>query len=155
MRDTAWEIKHSVDSHASRPFAWSYMTNLANWDDPPATFELEGPFAVGTRGKTRMPGQELRRWQLVEVNQLESYVLETELDEAVMAFEWRFDEIAGGTRITQRIVLKGENAAAYVTQVAAAFESNLAAGMSRIVAAIEQAEGRAVQGAPACASDAG
>ena len=143
MRDIAWETTHSVDSHASLPFAWAYMTNVATWDDPPATFELEGPFTAGTRGITRMPGQDPRRWRLAEVTYLESYVLESQMDGAVIAFEWRFDEIAGGTRLTQHIVLKGENAAGYVPQVAPAFSSNLATGMTRIVAAIEQAEVRA------------
>jgi hypothetical protein len=89
-----------------------------------------------------MPGQEPRRWHIAEVNPLQSYAFETELGGAVMAFQWRFDEIAGGTRLTQHIVLKGENAATYAPQVAAAFATNLAAGMGRIAAAIEQAESR-------------
>jgi hypothetical protein len=113
---------------------------VANWDDPPATFELDGPFMAGSRGTTRISGQEPRRWQLAEVNPLESYVLETELDRAAISFEWRFDLLARGTRLTQHIVLKGENAAAYVSQVQAAFTSSLAAGMSKIISAIEQAE---------------
>jgi hypothetical protein len=142
MGDIAWETVHSVDSQASLPFAWAYMTNVANWEDPPATFELDGPFAVGSRGTTRMPGQELLHWQLAQVNQLESYVLEMELDRAVITFEWRFGRLPGGTRFSQRIVIKGANAATYVSQVAAAFGSNLAAGMSRLVSAIEQAEAR-------------
>ena len=142
MSDIAWETSHSIDSRASLPFAWSYMTNVANWDDPPATFELEGPFAAGSRGTTRTPGQEPRPWQLANVKHLKSYVVETHLDGAVMTFEWLFDPIDGGTRVTQHIVLKGENASAYVPQVAAVFASNLAPGMNKIVAAIEQAEGR-------------
>jgi len=142
MHEVAWKTSHSVDSLASLPFAWAYMTNVANWDDPPATFELEGTFTAGARGVTRMPGQEPRHWQLAQVNPRASYVLEAELDGAVMAFEWRFDTIAGGTRLTQEIVLKGEKAADYVPQVAAAFGANLAAGMNRIVAAIEEAEAR-------------
>ena len=97
MSDIAWETAHSVDSHASLRFAWDYMTNVANWDDPSATFELEGPFMAGSHGTTRIPGQEPRRWKVAEVNQLESYVLEMELDRAVMTFEWRFARIAGGT----------------------------------------------------------
>jgi hypothetical protein len=131
------------------------MTNVSNWDDPPATFELEGTFTAGSRGTTRMPGQEPRHWRLAEVNQLESYALETELDRAVMTFEWRFDRLASGTRLTQHIVLKGENAAAYVSQVAAAFASSLAAGMSKIVSAIERAEARDGPVAPTPASDGG
>ena len=64
MNDVAWEIAHSVDANASPAFAWTYMTNIANWDDPPAEFELDGPFAVGSRGTTRMPGQEPRHWRV-------------------------------------------------------------------------------------------
>jgi hypothetical protein len=140
MSDVAWETQHSVDSQASLPFAWAYMSNVSNWDDPPATFELEGPFTAGARGVTRIPGQETRRWRLAEVKPLESYLLEAELDGAAMSFEWRFDRLGEGTRLTQHIRLQGENAAAYVPQVEAAFASNLAPGMDRIVAAIERAE---------------
>ena len=48
MSDVVWKTAHSVDSHASLPFAWAYMTTVANWDDPPATFELDGPFVAGS-----------------------------------------------------------------------------------------------------------
>jgi hypothetical protein len=116
------------------------MTNVANWDDPPAAFELEGPFTAGTRGKTSIPGQEPRLWQITKVQPLESYLLETELDRAALSFEWRFERLAGGTRLTQHIVLKGENAGTYVSQVQAGFASNLAAGMTKIASAIERAE---------------
>jgi hypothetical protein len=140
MSDVAWTIAHSVDSRASLPFAWAFMTNVSNWDDPPATFELEGPFTAGARGTTRSPGQEPRVWQLAQVNPLESYVLETEFDGATMSFEWRFQPLPGGTRLSQHITLKGQNASAYVAQVQEAFASSLAPGMNKIVAAIEQAE---------------
>jgi hypothetical protein len=63
-----------------------------------------------------------------------------ELDRAVITFEWRFDRLADGTRLTQHIVLKGEKAAAFASQVAAAFGSGLAAGMNKIVSAMERAE---------------
>ena len=140
MSGIAWETAHSVDSRASLPFAWAYMTNVANWDDPPAKFEIEGPFTAGARGVTRMPGQDPRPWRLAEVNPLKSYVLESHLDGAAITFEWRFEEIPGGTRLTQRIVLQGGNAGLYAPQVASAFTPNLAAGMNRIARAMEQAE---------------
>ena len=58
-----------------------------------------------------------------------------------MTFEWRFEgRRGGGTRLTQHIVLKGENAAAYVAEVQAAFAPNLATGMTRIAKAMERAE---------------
>jgi hypothetical protein len=45
-----WEITHSVETNASPAFAWHFWANVANWDDPPAEFELEGPFATGSQG---------------------------------------------------------------------------------------------------------
>lgn len=141
MSDVVWEIAHSVETDARPAFAWTYLTNVANWDDPPAEFELHGPFTAGSRGTTRMPGQEPREWRLREVSPMKSYTLEMGLDRAAMSFEWRFDGLDDGrTRLTQHIVLKGENAAAYRAQVQEAFTSSLAAGMNRIAAAMGRAE---------------
>src|ERR1700693_2087011 len=142
MNDVAWEIAHSVYANSDPAFAWSYMTNVANWDDPPARFELVGQFTAGARGTTRMPGQEPLHWHVREVSPTKSYTLEMPLDRAAIWVEWRFDRIGdkGGTRLTQHIVLKGENAAAYVVQVQTAFTSSLAPGMNRIAAAMERAE---------------
>jgi hypothetical protein len=71
---------------------------------------------------------------------MNSYTLEMAMDGAAMSFEWRFEGLAdGGTRLTQHIVLRGENAAAYVAQTQSAFTSSLAAGMNKIAAAMERA----------------
>src|SRR5712692_8747914 len=115
MSDIAWEIEYSVETSASPAFAWTYMTNVANWDDPPAEFKLDGPFAAGSRGVTQIPGQEPRRWELREVKPPESYTLEFALPGASMSFEWQFHGLPDGrTRLRQHIILKGENAAAYL-----------------------------------------
>jgi len=59
----------------------------------------------------------------------------------VLAFEWFFKTVSTyRTRITQRIVLSGDNAKAYVNQVKAGFGSNLAEGMRRIADAMAEAE---------------
>ena len=72
---------------------------------------------------------------------MESYVLEMTLDRAALLFEWRFERRSGGgTRLTQRVALSGENAVAYLAQVQSVFTSSLAPGMCRIAAAIERAE---------------
>ena len=140
MSDIAWEITHSVNAGASPAFAWAYMTNTSNWDDPPATFELDGPFAAGSRGTTRTPGQEPRHWYIREVVPMRSYTFEMPLDGAAISVNWQFAALAEReTRLTQHIALHGENAAMYVGPVQAAFSANLAPGMSRIATAMEQA----------------
>jgi len=141
MSDVAWEIEHSVETSASPAFAWTYMSNVENWDDPPAQFKLDGPFATGSRGATHMPGQEPLHWTLREVSPPDSYTIEGQLDRAVMLVQWQFSGLPDGrTLLKQHILLEGENAAAYLPGVAEAFTANLAPGMERIAAAIGQAE---------------
>jgi Polyketide cyclase / dehydrase and lipid transport len=143
VSDIAWEIAHSVDVNANPAFAWNYMANVANWDDPPAEFELTGPFQTGSSGTTRTPGQEPRHWRLEEVIPMKTYTLGMPLEGAAISFEWRFEGLTDGrVRLTQHIVLKGENAIAYVEQMQAVFAANLAPGMTRIATAMERAAAR-------------
>src|SRR5271170_7542531 len=104
MNSVAWETEHSVETVANVAFAWAYMSNVSNWDDPPAQFALDGPFVSGGQGTTQMPGQPARHWQLREVTPMESYTIEFSLDGATMSFEWRFSELPHGrTRLAQHI----------------------------------------------------
>jgi 16S rRNA (guanine(966)-N(2))-methyltransferase RsmD len=136
-----WHTEHSVETAADRDFAWSYMSNVANWDDPPAEFHLDGPFAEDSRGTTTMPSQPTREWSLRDVRPPETYTVDAAIAEgATLSCTWRFDPAdPGRTRLTQTLVLSGENAAACRDQVAEAFTANLAPGMSRIAAAIAKA----------------
>ena len=58
MTNVACQLEHSIDVEVSPEFAWSWRTDIRNWDDPPAEFQLEGPFAAGSWGLTILPGQE-------------------------------------------------------------------------------------------------
>lgn len=122
-------------------FAWRFRTDVENWDDPPASFTLDGPFAAGSRGTTIVPGQDPVRWRIVAVRPYERFLIELPLDRATLTFEWRFEALSPRrTRMTQSIVLAGENAAAYAAQIEATFASNLADGMQRIAANMRAAE---------------
>jgi Polyketide cyclase / dehydrase and lipid transport len=140
MSDVTWETEHSVETAANSTFAWTYMSQVTNWDDPPAQFELTGSFVTGGQGTTQMPGQPTQRWQLRAVRPSESYTVEFRLDRATLSFEWKFKALPDGrTRLTQHIVLKGENASTYLAYVQGAFTSGLAPGMSKIARAIDKA----------------
>jgi hypothetical protein len=137
----AFAIEHSVEAEASLPFAWAWRTDVTAWDDPPATFTLDGPFAEGAWGTTRMPDRAPVRWQVRDVRHERAFTIAVPLDGAVLAFEWRFDRVSERrTRLTQRIVLSGEHAAAHVAQVRDQFAPTLAAGMNRLAAAMSRAE---------------
>ena len=143
MNDVAWQLEHSVEADATPTFAWSFWTNVANWDDPPAQFVLDGPFAVGSLGTTLLPGQEPLHWRIRDVQPGKLAAIDMQLDRATLSFEWRFDSVSDRrTRLTQRVVLSGDNAAAYAGQVQAGFGSNLPGGMTKIAAAMAHAEAR-------------
>jgi len=146
MKTIACQLEESVEAEVSPSFAWNWRTDVTNWDDPPAEFQLDGPFATGSWGTTRLPGQEPLCWRIREVRPGTGFIIEMPLDRAVLVFEWFLDAVSNRrTRITQRIVLSGDNASAYVDQVQAGFGSTLADGMKRIADAMARAQ-RAAEG---------
>jgi hypothetical protein len=143
MMNIAWEMTHSVATEASQDFAWTYWTDVTNWDDPPARFELDGPFAAGSRGKTHVPGQEPLRWLIRAVDPRNGATIELQLDGAVLSFEWRLAAISRErTLLSQRVVLQGENAATLRAQVEASFAVTLPDGMKKLASAIGAAAAR-------------
>ena len=136
--EAVWQFQHSVDCNAPRPFAWSYWTDIANWNDPPATFHLEGPFADGSRLTTTLPDETLQS-VIREVIEDREAIIEMQLPDAVLQFHWKFESLSDDrTRITQRLVLSGPAAKSLVPQ-ANILEETTPGGMNRLVAAIENA----------------
>ena len=131
----------SVETNANRAFAWKYWTEIANWSDPPAQFELDGPFAAGSLGTTRIPGQEPVRWVIQEVAPPKAATIAIELEGAALSFQWRFEALPDGrTRITHRVTLQGENAGSYLSQVEPTFSATLPEGMNKIASAMANSQ---------------
>jgi hypothetical protein len=141
-----WACQRSIEVDVPVSFAWAYMTDIRNWNDPPAEFALEGPFGEGTRGTTHIPGQTQAFWTIRDVEPGRAYTIEGGpfLERAVLLVHWRFDPLSERTaRLTQRMELLGENAAAYVDGIKSAFEPNLEPGMRRIAQSMERRHGEA------------
>src|SRR5262245_51797791 len=94
MTNIALRLEHSVEAAVSPSFAWSWRTDVGNWADPTAQFELDGPFANGSWGTTRFPGQEPMRWHIRDVRPGRSFVIDMPLDGAVLSFEWDFEPVS-------------------------------------------------------------
>jgi 16S rRNA (guanine966-N2)-methyltransferase len=140
--EPAWQMEHSVEAAVPRDLAWSFMSKVSNWSDPPAEFALDGPFADGARGTTLMPGQPPLQWTLRDVRSPETYTVVGDLGGATFSAIWSFTPIgAYRTRLTQRLILEGEKADAFRDPVAEAFGPNLAPGMEKIAASIERSLG--------------
>ena len=137
MNERVWTFEHSVECAASRNFAWAYWTNIANWNDPPAKFELDGPFAVGSQLTTTLPDQTL----YCLIRYLEpgcAATIEMQLPDGVVSFHWTFEDLLETrSRITQRLVLS--TASSSLVAQARVLEQTVPQGMSKLIASIEKA----------------
>jgi hypothetical protein len=132
-----WELKHSVISNADRQAVWDFVSNidkLARFEgDAVESMTLDGPFQAGSKGSTKMRGQEPTYWRLVEVEPPGRSVSEVELNGAVVRFTWTYEELPDGrTRMSQHMVLEGPGAEAYVPFMEEHFVVNLPKGMERL-----------------------
>ena len=136
-----WLLTHAEVTAATPPFVWEYWTDVTHWVDPPATFELEGPFEAGSKGLTLFPDREPFRWALQDVDPKASYTIASDLDGATLLFHWRFVSLpSGGTKLIQRIGVSGKDAARHASDIRSVFEPSLAAGMKRIALLLAEAQ---------------
>jgi hypothetical protein len=133
----SWIFEHSVQCNASRNFAWTYWTNVSCWNDPPAKFELDGPFAVGSRLTTTLPDQVLHS-VIRSVEPGCAATIEMQLPYGILSFHWTFEDLSETrSRITQRLVLSTESAA--LLAQASTLEQSVPQGMNKLIAGIEDA----------------
>ena len=132
-----WELKHSVIANADQASVWSWHSNVENWvrfeGNAIESITLDGPFQAGTHMTTKMPGQDPRYSTLIKVEPPTHTVIEMQLSDAVLRFDWTFEALSDHqTRLTQRVILDGPKADAYVPFMEQHFAPNIAPGMERI-----------------------
>ncbi len=139
----SWRFQHSLDCLVSKAFAWQFWTTVSNWPTVDSSLEsvtLDGPFCTGTTGSTKPRGRQPIRWQLAEVDEGRSAVIEIAVPGAVLRCAWTFEEIASQvTRITQVASIEGARASDYVETVAPDLERGIPQGMGKLAEAIERA----------------
>ena len=136
----AWQFNHSIETRVSREFAWRFWTDVENWSFDPAIewVKLDGPFRVGAKGTTRMKGADLVNWEITDLKEGESALIEIPLPGAIGRFFWRFEELSKATtRITQQITLRGPQAEMYEAQMGPEMEQGIRAGMEALGKALE------------------
>ena len=92
---------------------------------------IDGPFEVGTRGKSKPPGSPALRFQLVTVEPDATFVSEARLPGARMRFEHVIEPTERGSRITHRAGLDGPLAFLYTRSVRKGVEKGLPDGVDR------------------------
>jgi hypothetical protein len=132
-----WDLRHSVIADANRQTVWEFVSDIDNLarieGDAVESMTLDGPFQTGTRGATKMWGQEPTNWRLTEVEPPERATYEMELPGAVVRFVWTYEELSDGrTRLTQHLVLEGPGAETYVPFMEEHFVGNIPKGMEKL-----------------------
>ena len=126
----------------SKAFAWQFWTTVSNWPAVDSSLEfvtLDGPFCAGTTGTTKPLESQPVRWQLAEVHEGRSAVIEMAVPGAVLRCAWTFEEIASQlTRITQVARIEGGRASAYVETVAPDLERGIPQGMGKLAEAMKR-----------------
>jgi hypothetical protein len=132
-----WEIEEAVETKAEPTFAFRYLASIENMATDPGIerVEADGPYRdrLGMRGKTYRVGGGATDWVVAAVEPDRRLAIDVALRDAVLRFEFRFEErLGGGSVVSQRVSLFGPNAAEYREGVAAAFGTTLRDGMRAV-----------------------
>ncbi len=143
MDDTAWQFEHSVECNSDKSFAWAFWTDVSNWErlegNAVEWIKLEGPFAVGTSGATKTPGQDSYNWKITQLDPEHSATIEMPLDGAAFCNVMIMESIdSNRIQITQRLSLNGKKSADFAEGMQA-FETSAPQGLAKLVKAIESA----------------
>ena len=144
MNNPAWQFEHSAEAAVPRWFAWEFWSDVSNWERIEGAgvewIRLEGPFARGAIGATKMPGQDPQRWVISHLEVGRSATIEMSLVGAIFSIETRFEALdQGHTLINQHMTLNGERADEYVAATSI-FEMSAPQGLAKLVAAMESAK---------------
>jgi uncharacterized membrane protein len=106
-----WAYEHTVETEAPAAAIWrlwSDVSTWSSWDDDIEWARLDGPFAVGSRGKLKPKGVPAAGFKLVTVTPGLSYTVEQRLPLARLRFHHELAEAAKGpTRFTHRVTIDG------------------------------------------------
>lgn len=144
MSEAAWQFEHAVECKVNRSFVWSFWTDISNWERIEGKavewIKLHGPFALGTFGETKMPGQEPQRWKIAQIDPGHSATIEMAVAGALFHNEMILESISPDqTRIVQRMSLTGEKAPA-LAEGMKVFETSAPQGLAKLAKAIELAK---------------
>jgi hypothetical protein len=134
----SWRFEHSTDSRAAPEKVWERYVDVENWCEwsqgGVEWSHIDGPFEVGTQGKSKPPGSRALKFQLVAVEPNSSFVSEARLPGGRLRFEHVIEPREAGSRITHRVALDGPLAFLYTRIVRKGVEQGLPDGVERLAA---------------------
>jgi hypothetical protein len=112
---TMWTYEHSIETKASPESIWPLYRDVPawpRWDQGLEWVTLDGPFAAGSTGSLKVPGQDPLPFTILDVRPLEGFSDETYIPGLAIRFDHSLERTSSGkTRITHRVSITGPDAA--------------------------------------------
>jgi hypothetical protein len=108
-----WTTEYSVDTDVAAPAIWAALRDLhsgVKLSGDSDSFELHGPFAVGTQLSVTPQGQDTFLSTIVELVEPEVYADRTEFGELTLLFRHTLTPTPDGTRVTHQLTIDGATA---------------------------------------------
>ncbi|HVS05606.1 MAG TPA: SRPBCC family protein [Candidatus Dormibacteraeota bacterium] len=106
-----WTYEHSIETGASPESIWPLYADVPawpRWDQGLEWVTLNGPFAGGSTGNLKVPGQDPLPFKVLEVRPLQSFSDETYIPGLAIRFDHFLEPTnTGKTRITHRVIITG------------------------------------------------
>src|SRR2546423_1591153 len=138
LASVAWRFEHSAESTAAPQAVWPRYLDVEHWADwsrhGVEWSRLDGPFEVGTKGKSKPPKSRALTFRLVAVEPDKLFASQVKLPGARLRFDHVIEPSERGSRITHRVALEGPLACLYTPIVRKGVETGLPDGVDRLAA---------------------
>jgi hypothetical protein len=106
-----WTYQHSIETDASPDSIWPLYSDVPGWprwDQGLEWVTLTGPFAGGSTGSLKVPGQDPLPFTILDARPLEGFSDETYIPGLAIRFDHALELMASGkTRITHSVIITG------------------------------------------------
>jgi hypothetical protein len=134
-----WSTEYTAETNVPVEAVWAALRDLhtgTKLSDRSDTFEIQGPFAVGTEISVTPRGQDTFRSTIVELVENEVYADRTELSSLSLLFRHTLAPlVAGGTRITHTLVIDGPAASQVGPELGPQISEDFPVAMDELIAA--------------------
>ena len=137
-----WITRHTATTTAPARAVWSALRDLHSGialGPSSDSFELHGPFAVGTEITVTPQGQQAMTSTIVELDPEHVYADRTEFGELALTFRHTLEaQTDGGTEVTHTLEIDGPGADAVGPELGPQIAGDFPVAMSELLHAAEQ-----------------
>ena len=131
-----WRFEYSAESRAGKGDIWRRYVDVVHWCEWSQSgvewSRLDGPFEVGTKGRSKPPGFPAGGFRLVVVEPERMFATETRLPGARLRFEHIIEPLEAGVRITHRAAIDGSLSFLYARILRHSILQGLPDGVDRL-----------------------